>query len=106
MVHSSRGPGETALIAQTQRVPWLECSAPLATGEHLFVRFLLKNTGEASALAVQVAMAYSLDPLRAAQIGAMLSVPDRVIQATLQRAVRDKASHWRADHGRDASAKS
>lgn len=106
MVHSSRGSGETALIAQTQRVPWLECSAPLATGEHLFVRFLLEGTGEASALAVQLAMAYPLDPLRAAQIGEMLAVPDRAIQAALQRAVRDKSSHWRADHGRKTSTKS
>ena len=106
MVHSSRSPGEAALIAQTQRDLWLDCSAPLATGEHLFVRFLLEGTGEASALAVQLAMAYPLDPLRAAQIGEMLAVPDRAIQATLQRAVRDKASHWRADHGREASTKS
>jgi len=106
VVHSSRCPDETALIAQTQRVSWLDCSAPLATGEHLFMRFLLEGTREAWALAVQLAMAYPLDPLRAAQIGEMLAVPDSAIRATLQRAVRDKASHWRADHGREASPKS
>lgn len=106
VVHSSRGPEETALIVQTQRVPWLGCSAPLATAEHLLVRFLLEGTGVGSALAVQLAMAHPVNPLMASQIGAMLAVPDRAIEATLQRAVRDKASHWRADHRREESTKS
>ena len=102
VVHPALNRAETSWIAQTQRVPWLGCLAPLASAEHLFVLFLLEGTAESHSLAIQTAMAHQVNPSTAEEIGSVLGITERALRAALQRAVGDKASRWRPDHGRDA----